>query len=229
MNSVVGIIAGFFSAVLSVFGVSHAHIANSPISVPGMSEYTDADFGFSFWYPSGWNVMSTTTTIRSLTETSGDVTAGPQGSIVLKTLAVSNDAKTIYIEEIVSPMGIYWADGCRYCQESEYFSTSTHQWLHEILTNGGSQSDPSYKLITSIVQRDSMKFTMGGLPFLNIYTDENTAMTIALTTSEFIMGYPDAGSLLKTIVATDSPVATPVSAAQQIATIQAEKDAYAGQ
>ena len=36
-------------------------------------------------------------------------------------------------------------------------------------------------------------------------------------------------SLVRTIVATDPSVATPVSAAEQIKTIQAEKDAYAGQ
>ncbi len=27
-------------------------------SVPGMSKYTDADFGFSFWYPSGWSIKN---------------------------------------------------------------------------------------------------------------------------------------------------------------------------
>jgi len=28
------------------------------ISVPGMSEYTDSNFGFSFWYPSSWSVKT---------------------------------------------------------------------------------------------------------------------------------------------------------------------------
>jgi hypothetical protein len=36
-------------------------IPNDPhtndVSVPGMSKYTDSDFGFSFWYPSEWKVI----------------------------------------------------------------------------------------------------------------------------------------------------------------------------
>jgi len=31
--------------------------ASSTVSVPGMSKYTDTEFGFSFWYPSGWKVV----------------------------------------------------------------------------------------------------------------------------------------------------------------------------
>ena len=44
-----------------------------------------------------------------------------------------------------------------------------------------------------------------------------------------VSAVPSASPLLRTIVATDPSVATPVSAAEQIKTIQAEKDAYAEQ
>jgi len=44
--------------------------AQSSISVPGMSKYTDPDLGFSFWYPSGWSIKGTN---------SGLLIGGPAG------------------------------------------------------------------------------------------------------------------------------------------------------
>src|SRR5207249_4243365 len=32
-------------------------IGGSPIAVPGMSMYTDHDFGFTFWYPTVWTII----------------------------------------------------------------------------------------------------------------------------------------------------------------------------
>jgi hypothetical protein len=58
---------------------------------------------------------------------------------------------------------------------------------------------------------------------------------VPLTANKFVLVGNGGGSasyinpLVKTIVATNLAVATPVSTAQQIATIQAEQSAYAGQ
>lgn len=46
---------GVYTILLTSGTLAVSHVA-SP-AVPGMSKYTDSDFGFSFWYPSGWKIV----------------------------------------------------------------------------------------------------------------------------------------------------------------------------
>lgn len=41
---------------LSRVSITVGSTPSSSVSVPGMTKYTDTDFGFSFWYPSGWKI-----------------------------------------------------------------------------------------------------------------------------------------------------------------------------
>ncbi len=43
-------------ATAEIVVTSPSNTPKQSISVPGMSKYTDTDFGFSFWYPSTWQV-----------------------------------------------------------------------------------------------------------------------------------------------------------------------------
>src|ERR1700733_4720607 len=36
----------------------HALFAQTKTTVPGMSQVTDAEFGFSFWYPEAWKMVN---------------------------------------------------------------------------------------------------------------------------------------------------------------------------
>ena len=42
--------------ILSTTAITVTNSSPAALSVPGMSQYTDSSFGFSFWYPSSWKV-----------------------------------------------------------------------------------------------------------------------------------------------------------------------------
>lgn len=51
-------VTGYYGAQTSIAYQNKCNNLNSsqPTSVTGMSKYADSEFGFSFWYPSGWKV-----------------------------------------------------------------------------------------------------------------------------------------------------------------------------
>ncbi len=179
----------------------------SSISVPGMQKYTDTDFGFSFWYPSGWTVSQTTAHPGGLGY-GGNPLQDP-----IPTLQVSNGTKTIVIAKIASQSGVY--DECGKCSRRTYFDASLHQWMY-------SEWDSNHNTVTNPANVSIN--TMGGLHIIS-----NTIIPLSAHNFLVIGEGSIVEPLARTIVATDPSVATPVSAAEQIATIQAEKAAYAGQ
>lgn len=71
---------------------------------------------------------------------------------------------------------------------------------------------------------------MGGLPLIaSTAMRSETIVPVKADYAVYVDGDTFGSYLAKTIIATDPAVATPVSATEQIKTIQAEKDAYAGQ
>lgn len=195
----------------------------SSISVSGMSKYTDTDFGFSFWYPSGWTVTPASldsNEVARLIKLSG---AGA-GAKTLKTLQISNGKDTIYLQEIESASGIQI-----FGQNNDskiYFDGATHQWM-EYNVPESKAGNPG---ATYTNEADISIETMGGL--LVIWD-----AIIPLSKDRFIIVGPNYSDsrywnkipFIQTIVATDPTIATPVSTAEQIKIIQAAKDAYAGQ
>src|SRR3989338_10798173 len=95
--------------------------AGSAISVPGMSKYTDADFGFSFWYPSGWTLVDTPVLSHNF-----------EGGKVIKHLEFT-DASTPYARRISidefytssSSITDYWRVGFI----KHYFDDSRQHWM----------------------------------------------------------------------------------------------------
>jgi hypothetical protein len=184
----------------------------SPASVPGMSKYTDADFGFSFWYPSGWITTNTPNDSDS--------------SYIQIKEQVGKYPRTISIYKAYRSNGLFDASGaCGTCQIVKYYFDSVKAaWMQTVdpVGNGGTTS-----------QADVSNNTMGGL---HIFPDSSRfgGSVVPLSATKFLRISGDDGGLTrnldkaftKTIVATDPTVAIPVSTAEQTATIEAEAAAY---
>jgi hypothetical protein len=228
-------------AILGGAGYELTHTySQQTVGVPGMSKYTDSDFGFSFWYPSGWSVQQNTTP---------DQMKYP-GGVVQKYLIVIPPSTSysgvdrLSIEEFYSPtetiidaygyspMGAPGVPPDRY-----YFDSNTHEWMEQY-PNGISKDDFYGALPTKPAgftqAADISNNTIGGL---HMFSTLGGDLIVPLSAHNFLVissNYIDVGAnyndwLTKTIVASDPLVATPVSQAKQTAAIQAEKDAYSGQ
>ncbi len=198
---------------------------NTPtnISVVGMSQYTDSDFGFSFWYPNSWSVKDMTG--KSLSPL-GDAYNGPAGSKVLR---ISNGTIAIDIHEYSSandsiidyPNPAAGNDPVEY-----YFDATSHTWMQRDL--GSATQDSAADVSVN---------TMGGLHMLTGAMRFQYDTIVPLSAQHFlIVAYlgdapyssDDINQIpfVKTIVATDLSVAMPWSTALQTQTIQAEAKAY---
>jgi len=228
----VGIYSDSYLLASGVLTVS----APQAVSVPGMSEYTDASFGFSFWYPSSDTVVPT------------QYTSVQDGSYLYGTETVivrHIKAPEFSIDEVVSPTmsvlssvdpGPFGSDVDKY-----FFDANTHTWMYT--SDGGPKGAAG-----GTTPADVSNNTMGGLHIFIGYTRFGNKVIIPLSATHFLAlssscnaatdydcgsasdptsGYNRFMDSVKTIVATDPSVATPVSAAEQQATIQAEQQAYA--
>ncbi len=188
----------------------------NPVQVEGMSKYTDADFGFSFWYPSSYNVTSVTGSGK---------------------IAVKGNGKEIDIQKVFSPDLNYkiHVGACGTCDsKTYYFDTVKHLWMLSVYmgatdapASGGQPADISNN-------------TMGGL---HIFSGQNKDLNkiVPLSARNFLSISDTAGwngapnedaklvSLTKTILATDPSVGVPWSPALQTQTILDEKSAFSSQ
>ena len=136
---------------------------------------------------------------------------------MVKTLQLKTDGpNSLYIQEIDSSAGLLFNAGNGYVFT---FNIGAQQWMNEdLLTKKSSAMDMSQK-------------TMGGLYLLyyGAFVPLGTEKFIAVGSNNGNNPYGEVLPITpfdKTIMATDPAVATPVSAAEQIKIIQAEKDAY---
>ena len=198
----------------------------APVSAPGMTKYTDSDFGFSFWYPSNWVVS-----IGAPDEYESKFYTG--GSISRQIFArdPANGRTGVAIDEFTSvdrsitdsnPCGPL--DGCPNAARY-FFDVGTHTWMVEAQYAGS----PSVTAAETVSNN-----TMGGLHIFSGTARFGDDAIVPLSARNFLIFSPgETGGryreLVNTVVATDPSVATPVSAAEQIQAIQAERDAYAGQ
>jgi hypothetical protein len=190
------------------------------ITVAGMQEYTDTDFGFSFWYPASWKLQQTD--VRSYIPLSGGTVKkiigvgttdsnGYMGGVGIQEF-VSSD-KSITDNSDAGPAG----NGSKYLKY--YFDSSAHTWMAET-------TDMSN--VKSTFTANVSKNTMGGLHMLGGNARFADDVIIPLSASHFLVVYAlDAGGtredlLANTVVATDPTVATPISSDEQIKTIHAE-------
>jgi hypothetical protein len=196
--------------------------AGGTIAVNGMTKYTDTNLGYSFWYPSNWTVT---------TVSSGGISALSGGSVT-QTLDIgsANDSTDgVIVQDFVSTgKTITDSSNCGpadACPPSVhyYFNPTTHLWMKESYPYDTTLPQGSYPADISVN-------TMGGLHIFAGNAREGDDI-VPLSASHFVVVSVINGStitrpLTKTIVAADPAVAVPVSAAQQVQTIQAELTAY---
>jgi hypothetical protein len=199
------------------------------IAVSGMRQYIDPGFGFSFWYPSKWQVTSVSVQNQN---------KYPGGTIT-KQLNVTNGQKLITVEEFISPtFSITDSTGvgaCPVCYTTNYyFDASTHTWMVKS-PNGTGPGGTGIGYPYAVPANVSFN-TMGGLHMLAGSQRFGANTIIPLSASNFVIVTVDGGlatgsdpkALANTVVATDPSVATPWSTALQIQTIQKEANAYMG-
>ncbi|MCX6753857.1 MAG: DKNYY domain-containing protein, partial [Candidatus Nomurabacteria bacterium] len=202
------------------------------ISVVGMKQYTDANFGFSFWYPDTWKVQSTAiknsytggTVQKTLTIAPPSVTIDPNNGMNGDAITIdefSSPTREITIaRDLCSPMS-----GSSVAAHRYYFDTNAHTWMVETPAySGQSEKDGStYNVPASTKAADVSKNTMGGLHMLGAGC---SGYVIPLSAKNFVVytfysrnvGY-SYGNIANTITATNPSVATPVSTNEQIKTI----------
>lgn len=200
----------------------------SDISVSGMTKYTDSDFGFSFWYPSGWKITSTAVNPYPLSE-----------GTTLKHLLLTGGKAPIHILEFTSPTRTISIGGgaCGFCTPIKfYFDADAHTWMKQYPQGiGGAPDMPQAQFEQTKIPQpaDVSNNTMGGLHIFHGLSRRFGDSTVPLSARNFVFVYAESQGennielpLVNTIVALDPTVATPVSAVQQKQTIQAAASAY---
>ncbi len=214
-------VTGYYGAQTAIaYQNKCGNLGNSqPTSVAGMSQYIDPGFGFSFWYPSGWQI--TTLPISSNDNAVGSIVSGDSIIGEIEVNASSPNAFIIY--EINSPSSVI--RGFDHLGSIRY-SLDSGEWMVSDDDNEGDVSNTR--------PADISTNTMGGLHMLSGGSAFVTDI-IPLSAQHFLVlsfggGDSATGSLINplatTIVATNPAVAVPVSTAQQTASIQAEASAY---
>lgn len=190
-----------------------SNTSSAKIEVAGMKQYTDSDFGFSFWYPAKWQVTSDTTNLSA---------TNLQGGNLVKRLSVKNEAGDyISIQEFHSPnLTITDSGGAGpFGPITYYFNPFLHSWMVIPSDEAGTGIKPAAKVITTFTN------TMGGLHMLG-GTSRFDTVIIPLSADNFVVvsdgGGVNSRYLSNTVVALDPSVATPVSKDQQIKVIHAE-------
>jgi len=197
------------------------------ISVAGMKQYTDSNFGFSFYYPSTWTVQSITTknnytggTVQKTLTIAPPGSSGEPGYVVTIDEFSSPTREITIAIDLCSPMSGSFVAAHRY-----YFDTNTHTWMVEVPAyTGQSERDGSqYSVPASTKAADVSNNTMGGLHMLGAGCSGSVIPLSAKNFVVFLFNSRDVGpyyiNIAKTITAADPFVATPVSTNEQIQTI----------
>jgi len=196
-----------------------------------MSNYTDPNFDFSFWYPSGW-------TVRQISVQNPN--QYPGGTVV-RELQISNTLPptsgkyvSVTIQEYHSANGMITSDCSTYCDNGDrfpdtryYFDSTANKWMYQ---GFDPDSGPSW---TTPYPADISRTTMGGLYLFDIYTDDDKHVKniVPLDPQNFLiveeldLGNMD-GYLTATIAGTHASAAVPASVVLQQATMQAEANAF---
>jgi hypothetical protein len=186
-------------------------------SVPGMSWYVDTDFGFSFWYPSGWSVeaQSTSGGYAKGTISKRWMILNKNHQQIFELSALTFNTYTIAIDLEGFP-------GCSTAYSYE------EGWIESLTGCGSKDGNRLY---------DSL-YTMGGLPTL--YAQESSlviryivplradsAERAVLVSSAPAWESRNALPLARTIMSTNASVAHQEDIGHQFAAVKEEMERYA--
>jgi hypothetical protein len=219
--------SSFFCAAI-FFAAALGASAQSQISVPGMSRYTDSGFGFSFWYPTSWKV-----TQRPVTDPTDS--GWFQGGTIVKEFVLANpkasddDLPGVIIQEFssstnsITELGQTKSASPVGADQSYFFDGRTHTWMYKILSSGADDGPPR----TS--PADLSNNTMGGLHIFDGAQRHGANCIVVLSPSKFlVLATKDPGGdslhqyLAKTVVAVGANAAKRTDVQQQTSAIYKE-------
>jgi hypothetical protein len=206
-------LSALFDSMLQSFKFTDS----SSVSVPGMSKYTDKDFGFSFWYPSNWSV--TAVSVGNSVQYSGGK--------IMKRLQVTggNQENNIEVDEIIFPSDSVTVPDAG-CMATYYSDSNAPQgWMEKIFGCDQPESTDPY----------TQYLTMGGL--LPLFTQEGLStqswiVPLSKTSAKKAllvtpMGHSALlGSLVSTLESTDPKVSPPISTEELNRYLNSEKEAF---
>ncbi len=198
----------YFLIHRQTFSPTGIHIANTY----GMVQYTDPDFGFTFWYPSSWQILPTTT--KDTTSFPGGtlvktLQVGPPGGVMI--YIVNSTAHTITDEQNghASPIA----------QTKYFYNSTSQQWM--VSYPEGINSTTSGATTTANISNT----TMSGLIMLPSGRRFDTSI-IPLSTTNFLVVSDGGGSNATVLAKTISLVETTVNPSVLSAALQTETDTY---
>lgn len=181
------------------------------VSVPGMQKYTDNDFGFSIWLPNTWTMTKQTSAnmLNASGYQGGTLSAAWDfsGSVAGRIDEYYSPNRSISVAAAVGMGSTYYY--------TLYFDTTTHTWMQTF--NGQTTA------------ADVSNNTMGGLHMISVPNGLG-AYIVPLSAHNFLIIHSEGrdylDGIIKTILATDPSVATPVNTGTQTQTVQAEYNNY---
>lgn len=179
----------------------------------GLKQYTDRNFGFSFWYPGNWEVREKPWT---------DKDKFP-GSNVVKYLEVG-PAGGIYVFEVSSPKGMITDNpGAEFLPPVNYsWDTADKTWMIS-----WPEGNTSGQFVSTTTASTTVK-TMSGLPMLAGTSRFHTSI-IPLSKDKFVVVGDGGEAIADYLARTVTPIGGSIDSPEQSAVLKAEADAYAVQ
>jgi hypothetical protein len=194
-----------------------------------MSQYVDAGFGFSFWYPAAWSVTE---------EPVADVTDPGwfQGGTIVRELRVANprayddgEPPGVIVQELSAPAGFLTELGHSKSaspvgvDQKFFFDTKTQTWMDAMLSEAPDGEPPTTS--PAVISRK----TLGGQPILNGAKRHGADVIVPLNPTHFLVlstidpgGDQDEEYIAGTVAATGPNAVQPNSV--QPSSTQAEAD-----
>ncbi len=185
-----------------------------PPNTYGMTQYTDSNFGFTFWYPSSWKIISTTTK---------DTASFPGGTLV-KTIQVGSPGGVmIYVVNSTAQTITDEQNGhaSPIAQTKYFYSSTLGKWM--VAYPEGIAAGISRATTTANISNT----TMSGLIMLPSGRRFDTSI-IPLSTTNFLVVSDGGGSNAAVLAKTISFVGASVNPSILSTTLQAEANAYGG-
>jgi len=188
----------------------------APVETYGMSEYSDPEYGFSFWYPGNLQITAS----KTLDEVSfpGGVAVkkldvGPAGGTSLVVVNSPTGSITDEPANHASPIG----------QTKYFYDSATERWM--IAFPQDADNGSRYATTTA----DISQKTMGGLFMLHTGRRFNTTI-VPLGTTRFLVISDGGGSMFTPHLAkTIMPTGASVAASVKTDALKEEAAAYANQ
>lgn len=223
-SAIIGIILGFIIITLMAFYVMGGRYIGFENSVApaqngtsqylngtfGLKQYTDHNFGFSFWYPGNWDVREKTPT---------GISKFP-GSKIVKYMRVGNEGN-VYVYEISSgSAGITDnPDPAPFPPVNYSWDAAAKKWM--VSWPQGTTADE--RATTTAAQLYDK--TMSGLPIFRGTSRFDTNI-IPLSSTKFVVISDGGGANADYLAKTVTPIGGSVNSPGQTATLKAEADAY---